>query len=200
MYCIFQGPWEEALCHGPGLHQAKYDRGVRGKTGIFHYCNMWYFSQLSLRAMKIDGLVLIQDLKYGCNGQQMTIINSAKCKAFHLSTISEDTIQYQIIWNNIQIKTFSYTAIKDLKIFSACNDSFQKIALGLWIFHLVILPFSDIGFWCHKVKAFSSFKIILTSDSGNGVPEREHPQGDAELNLPRSLCRHVLHLGGQHQV
>ena len=160
----------------------------------------WKFSLLSyvlsIPAMKIDGLVL----KYGCDRQQMTITNPAKCKSSHLSTISEASIQYQNICKHIQILNFSYTAIKDLKIFSACNDSFQKIARGLWIFHLLILPFSDIKFWCQKLNVFSSFKIILTSDSGNGIPEREHPQGDAELNLPRSLCRHVLHLGGQHQV
>ena len=49
----------------------------------------WNFSLLSnvlsIPAMKIDGLVL----KYGCDRQQMTIINPAICKSFHLSTISE---------------------------------------------------------------------------------------------------------------
>ena len=35
---------------------------------------------------------------------------------------------------------------------------------------------------------------------GDGIVEREDAQGDAELNLPRALCRHVLHPWGQHKV
>ena len=35
---------------------------------------------------------------------------------------------------------------------------------------------------------------------GDGKLEREHAEGDVELHLPGSLCCHVLHPGGEHQV
>ena len=35
---------------------------------------------------------------------------------------------------------------------------------------------------------------------GDGKLEREHAEGDVELYLPGSLCCHVLHTGGEHQV
>ena len=43
----------------------------------------------------------------------------------------------------------------------------------------------------------SSYKACLP---GDGPVEREHEEGDAQLDLLRSLCCHVLHPRGQHKV
>ena len=79
------------------------------------------------------------------------------------------------------------------KIYDALKNT-SNVSEGLKLFSMANL-------------LFSNFSLTSTLESthwtclpGDGAVEREHAQGDAELHLPRPLCRHVLHPRGQHKV
>ena len=53
----------------------------------------------------------------------------------------------------------------------------------------------------HNIGILQTLDVIMNFFIlGDGKLEREHAEGDVELYLPGSLCCHVLHTGGEHQV